>query len=226
MTHRWDVTPKEAIAIQRELREKVRLEPLGASPTLIAGCDISANRFSNDVFAGFVVMTYPGLEIVDRSVVRDFAPFPYIPGLLSFREIPSLLRAWERLGTRPELVVVDGVGIAHPRRLGIASHLGVLLDVPTIGCAKSVLTGVYEEPGIEAGSRSLLVDRKDPAEVLGTVLRTKRKVKPVFVSPGHRITIEESADLVASCVRKHRIPEPTRLAHEVMNEWRRNARDA
>lgn len=221
MRHDWNVTPKEAVVIQNGLRHEVSLEPLREPPRLVAGCDISFNRFSDIVFGGFVVMTWPKLEIVETAVVKDIATFPYIPGFLSFREIPSLLKAWEKLSIKPDLVFVDGVGIAHPRRLGIASHLGVLLDVPTIGCAKSVLTGTYEEPGLEAGSRAPLVDRRDPSEIIGTVLRTKSKVKPMFISPGHRIDTVGAADLVMASVRKHRMPEPTRFAHNAMNEFRK-----
>lgn len=218
--HAWDITPKEAVAVQKELRESVRIGPLEATPRLVAGCDISANRFSNEIFGGFVVMSWPTLETVQVVSVHETARFPYIPGLLSFREIPALLDAWERIADKPDLVFVDGAGIAHPRRIGIAAHLGVLLGVPTIGCAKSLLTGLYDEPGTEAGSRTPLWDRKRE-EIIGTVLRTKRNVKPLFISPGHRVGIEQSADLVLEATRGYRLPEPTRRAHEAMNEARR-----
>lgn len=221
--HAWNVTPKEAVAIQNELRHEVRIQPLAKKPRLVAGCDVSMNRFSSDVFSGFVVMTWPGLEVVEESVVRETATFPYIPGFLSFREMPSLLHAWEKLGTKPDLLFVDGIGIAHPRRLGIASHLGVVLGIPAVGLAKSVLTGAYEEPGLDAGDRSYLVDRKDPSEILGVALRTKRNVKPMFVSPGHLIDADGAADLAMAAVRKHRLPEPTRFAHEATNRNRRAA---
>jgi deoxyribonuclease V len=134
-----------------------------------------------------------------------------------------LLKAWEKLARKPDVLLVDGIGIAHPRRLGIASHLGLVLDIPTIGCAKSVLTGTYEEPGQEPGNWTPLRDSKT-GETIGAALRTKRNVKPMFISPGHRITLEESVDLVLRCVRKHRLPEPTRFAHLVMNEYRRGER--
>lgn len=217
--HTWNLAPKEAVALQKELREEVRLEPLGFTPALIGGADVSMNRFAKEGFAGFVTLAYPSLELVDHAVVKREIPFPYVPGLLSFREIPMLLAAWETLRTKPEVLVVDGIGIAHPRRLGIASHLGILLDMPTVGCAKSVLTGAYDEPADEPGSTSRLVDLKS-GEIIGAALRTKRGVKPVFVSPGHRITLEEAVALVWSCVRRHRLPEPTRFAHNTVNEYR------
>ena len=217
--HRWDLTPKEAIALQKDLRERVRLVPLAKEPTLIGGCDVSMNRFAKEGFAGFVTLSYPELRLLDRAVVKREIPFPYVPGLLSFREIPMLLDACQELGTKPEVLLVDGIGIAHPRRLGIASHLGLVLGIPTIGVAKSVLTGHHEEPGQEPGSASPLIDLKTN-ETIGMALRTKRGVKPVFVSPGHLITLEESVALVRSCVLKHRLPEPTRFAHDTMNEYR------
>lgn len=221
--HAWDVAPKEAIAIQRELSMRVRLAPLSKEVRTIGGADVSMNRFAKDGFAGFVTLSYPNCEIVDHAVAAGPIPFPYIPGLLSFREIPLLMSAWEMLEMKPDVLVVDGTGIAHPRRIGIATHLGLLLGVPTIGCAKSVLTGTYEEPSNEPGASSYLFDRYNKEEVIGAALRTKRNVKPVFISPGHLITLEESLSLIQKCVRKHRLPEPTRHAHNTVNEYRRNA---
>jgi deoxyribonuclease V len=219
--HDWNVTltPKEAIELQKQLKDEVRLVPLGREPSLIGGADVSMNRFAKEGFAGFVALSFPELRLVDHSVVKSTIPFPYVPGLLSFREIPMLLRAWEKLETKPEVLVVDGIGIAHPRRLGIASHLGLVLGIPTIGCAKSVLTGIYDEPGNEPGDTAPLTDPRTK-EVIGMALRTKAKVKPVFVSPGHLITLEESVELVRRCVMRHRLPEPTRLAHNTVNEYR------
>ncbi|MDB5265743.1 MAG: endonuclease [Parcubacteria group bacterium] len=216
----FKVTPKEAVQLQKQLREQVKLVPLEKAPVLIGGCDVSMNRFAKEGFAGFVTLTYPELVLIDHAVVKDTIPFPYVPGLLSFREIPMLAKAWERLKTKPDVLVVDGIGIAHPRRLGIATHLGLVLGIPTIGCAKSVLTGIYEEPGNEPGDISYLYDKYNKEEIIGAALRTKRNVKPVFVSPGHLITLQESIDLVYSCVRKHRLPEATRFAHNTVNEYR------
>lgn len=219
-THSWDLTPREAITLQKELKDEVRLEPLGFEPRLIGGADVSMGRFAKDGFAGFVTLSFPELILVDHAVTKGVIPFPYVPGLLSFREIPMLLSAWERLGTKPDVLVVDGIGIAHPRRLGIATHLGLVLDIPTIGCAKSVLVGTYTEPDDEPGATSDLIDPKT-GEVLGAALRTKRNVKPVFISPGHKITCADAVNLVRRCVRKHRLPEPTRFAHNAVNEYRR-----
>ncbi len=219
--HEWDLTPSEAIQVQKGLREKIRLISLRKPVRLVGGADVSMNLYSTDGFAGFVVLEYPAMREVAHAVIADRLLFPYIPGLLSFREIPLLLQAWKKLKTKPDVLLVDGVGIAHPRRLGIATHLGLLLGIPTIGCAKSVLTGIYEEPGNEPGSVSYLHAKAGSAEIIGAALRTKRGVKPVFVSPGHLITLEESIDIVKRCVIKHRLPEPTRLAHNKVNEYRR-----
>ncbi|HEX7651367.1 MAG TPA: endonuclease V [Candidatus Paceibacterota bacterium] len=219
---RFDIAPKEAVALQKELRTQVRLVPLAKEPHIIGGCDVSMNRFAIDGFAGFVNLSYPELEMTGESVIKDRIPLPYIPGLLSFREMPMLMKAWEALAVKPDVLMVDGIGIAHPRRLGIASHLGLALGIPTIGCAKSVLTGVYDEPGIEAGSISYLRDRSDPTDIIGAAVRTKRMVAPMFISPGHLITLEDSVRLVLACVRKHRLPEPTRQAHLAVNRHRVN----
>jgi deoxyribonuclease V len=146
-----------------------------------------------------------------------------VPGLLSFREIPPLLKAWKRLKIKPDVICVDGVGVAHPRRMGIATHLGLALDVPTIGVAKSLLTGTYEQPDNYKGASSLLLDKYHPEEVLGVVLRTKDNVKPIFISPGHRVTLHDAERVVRSCIRNYRIPEPTRLAHEMVNKYRKGA---
>jgi deoxyribonuclease V len=219
-TTKWKVTPKEAVQIQKTLREKIILVPLTKQVKVIGGADVSMNLFATDGFAGFVSLSYPNLELVDHSVVKDKIGFPYVPGLLSFREIPMLLKAWKNLKRKPDVIVVDGVGIAHPRRLGIATHLGILLGVPTIGCAKSVLTGEYKEPKDEPGSISYLYDKFNKKEIIGAAVRTKRGVKPIFVSPGHLITLAESIDIVKHCVLKHRLPEPTRMAHNTVNEYR------
>ncbi|MES2623386.1 MAG: deoxyribonuclease V [Patescibacteria group bacterium] len=215
----WNVTPKEAIEIQKDLRAKVNIVPYNKPIRLIGGADVSMNMFAKDGYAGFVVLDYENLEMIDHAVVKDVIGFPYIPGLLSFREIPMLLKAWKELKTKPDVLVVDGVGIAHPRRLGIAVHLGLELGIPTIGCAKSVLTGEYEEPGNNFGDFSYMHD-KYTGEVIGAALRTKKNVKPVFISPGNMITLDESIEIIKHCVKKHRLPEPTRFAHNTMNEYR------
>ncbi|HKE04696.1 MAG TPA: deoxyribonuclease V [Blastocatellia bacterium] len=215
--HSWDLTPGEAIEVQQRLRNLVRLRPLAGPVSAIAGADISFNKFSETVYAGVVVLSLPALRIIESAGVRSVAKFPYVPGLLSFREAPSLLEAWEKLKTKPDVLMLDGQGIAHPRRFGIACHVGVLLDLPTIGCAKSILVGRYGELGLQAGSRSPLVDR---GEQVGVALRTKSKVSPVYVSPGHLIDLDSAVDLVLRSTGKYRQPEPTRQAHLLVNRLR------
>lgn len=210
----------QAIALQRELARAVRLTPLPAEPKLIGGCDVSMNRFSTTGFAGFVTLELETLSMRARASAHGTLPIPYIPGLLSFREMPLLIDAWRKLKHKPDVLLVDGIGIAHPRRLGIASHLGLELQIPTIGCAKSVLTGSFEDPPQEPGSWSPLIDTKTD-EIIGAALRTKRNVKPVFVSAGNLITLPEAIELTSQVVMRHRLPEPTRLAHEYVNEVRR-----
>jgi deoxyribonuclease V len=214
---RWDVNPAEAVRIQKELRERIRLEPFLGEPRLVAGADVSFNRYSTKIYAGFVVLDYDSLEVVERTGAVVEVSFPYVPGLLSFREIPPLLEAWRQLRTEPDVYVFDGQGIAHPRRVGIATHMGLLLDKPAIGCAKSLLTGRFQAPDVEAGSSSPLIDR---GEQVGVVYRTKRNTKPVFISPGHRMDIESAVRLLRPLVRGYRIPEPTRQAHLHVNELR------
>lgn len=222
--HSWNVTPAEAIALQKQLRQNVRIEPYDGDISrvrYIAGADVSLNRFEDDIYAGIIVLSNPDFQVVERSLVKSTTQMPYIPGLLSFREAPALIECWEKLKTKPDILMVDGQGIAHPRRLGIASHIGVLLDIPTIGCAKSVLAGVFEDVGPAAGDAAYIHDKYDHEKVLGVAIRTKPRSKPVIISPGHKISIDESAHIVKTCVRGFRLPEPTRLAHEAVNMFRR-----
>ena len=211
------LSPTEAVAIQSELRQQIQLTPLGKPVTTIAGSDISFNKFSTTVYAGIVVMQFPSLQVIETVSVIDETNFPYVPGLLAFREVPALVKAWEALKIKPDVLVLDGHGISHPRRMGIATHFGVLMQTPTLGCAKSLLTGKYTEPANEPGSTSDLIHQN---ELVAKVLRTKRNTKPVFVSPGNLITQDESLELILQCVRGYRIPEPTRLAHNFVNEVR------
>jgi deoxyribonuclease V len=215
--HSWDLTHGEAVEVQKRLRNLVRLQPLDRPVETIAGADISYNKFSETVYAGIVVLSLPDLRIIESAGVRSVAKFPYVPGLLSFREAPSLIEAWEKLRTKPDVLMLDGQGIAHPRRFGIACHLGILLDWPTIGCAKSILVGRYGDLGLEAGSRSPLVDK---GEQVGVALRTKNKVAPVYVSPGHLIDLDSAVDLVLRSTTKYRLPETTRQAHLLVNRLR------
>ncbi len=216
--HSWDVTWPEATALQKQLAARVdTAQPLGRCD-LVAGADVSYDRFSPVLYAAVVVLKLPGLEVVETRGVRAMAGFPYRTGYLSFREAPPLVEAFARLDHDPDAVVLDGQGLAHPRRFGLACHLGLWLDRPCVGCAKSRLTGRFEEPAAEAGSWT---DLKVGDEVVGAVVRTKARVKPLFVSPGHRIDLAGSIDLVLRCCRGYRLPEPTRQAHLLVNALRR-----
>lgn len=216
------LSPQEAIAIQNELRGDITLEPLSHPVGLIGGADISFNKFSEIVYAGIVLLQFPELRVVHTESVVSRTRFPYIPGLLAFREVPALYEVWEKLPQKPDVLVLDGHGIAHPRRMGIAAHFGVVARSPTIGCAKSVLVGKYEEPEDRPGATQPLVYQQ---EEIGTVLRTKKKCLPVYVSPGYGITMSESVDLIIKCTRNYRIPEPTRLAHLLVNQTRQEHMD-
>jgi deoxyribonuclease V len=216
--HPWNLSPEEAVALQRDLASRVVTDqPLGPV-RLIAGADVSYNRFSPVFYAGIVVLKANDLSIVERRGAVAESPFPYVPGLLSFREAPVLLKALERVESNPDVVMFDGQGIAHPRRLGIGSHVGLFLDVPTVGCAKSRLTGRFGELSMAAGSH---VSLRDGKEVIGSVVRTKKGVQPLFVSPGNHIDLESSVRLVLETCRGYRLPEPTRQAHLYVNELRR-----
>ncbi|MCE2412772.1 deoxyribonuclease V [Candidatus Poribacteria bacterium] len=206
--HSWDVSPAEARRLQNELRTQVvKTDQFGKINT-VAGVDIGLKK--DIARASVVVLSFPELQVVDSVVTESPVRFPYIPGLLSFREIPPLLTAFTQLQTEPDLVIVDGQGIAHPRRFGLASHLGLILDKPTIGCAKSRLWGRYEEPEAEQGSYTCLMDKD---EVIGTVVRTRNNVRVVYISIGHRISLDSARTLTLACCRGYRLPETTRYAH-------------
>jgi len=209
--HEWRVTTTRAREIQLELAPRVSQEGTVIFPRFIAGADISVDRWTKTGTAAIVVLSYPELEIIEIATVTDRLDFPYVPGLLTFREAPLVLAACEKLKVTPDLFIVDGQGFAHPRRIGLASHLGLCLDVPTIGCAKSRLCGEYDEPALEQGSFSEI---KDGGEVIGAALRTRSGVKPVFVSAGHKISLPEAVRWTLACCRGYRLPEPTRLAHQ------------
>ena len=220
--HSWDFSPTEAVALQRQLREEIRLTPFEGPIRHIGGADLSYNKGSDEFYAGIVVLDYEAMKVVAHSTVIRRSPFPYIPGLLFFREIPSLMEAWERLPFQPDIITFDGHGIAHPRRMGIASHFGLLADIPTIGCAKKRLTGKYDEPTLRRGSYSSILDGE---ETLGFALCVKDGVKPVFVSPGHRVGLTQSREIMLHCARGYKIPEPTRQAHLLVNRLRRGEVD-
>ena len=217
--HAWDVTPREAIKIQRSLRSHVILRGRVPSPKLVAGADLSYEKNSNTVYASVVVLKFPSLELVEALALKTRASFPYIPGLLSFREAPPLLRAFRRLRSQPELIFIDGHGRSHPRAAGLACHVGLLLDRPVIGCAKSRLVGTFKEPARGRGSTSRLYD---PAgQTIGAVLRTRDGVKPLFVSVGHRIGLREAIRLTLACGTRYRVPEPTRQADALADQAKR-----
>jgi deoxyribonuclease V len=218
--HSWDLDAAEASALQRELAGEVDVStPLG-DWSLVAAADVSYEIGGDTLFAAVVVVSMPDFGVVERVGVSAPARFPYVPGLLSFREAPPVLEAFERLKTRPDVVLCDGQGIAHPRRLGLACHLGLWLGLPTIGCAKSRLVGRYDEPGPERGARTPLVDR---GEVVGAVVRTRARVKPLYVSPGHLCDLEGAVSVVLATATKFRLPAPARMAHDHVNAMRRAA---
>lgn len=206
--HAWDVTTGEAVEIQKRLAGLVRTLPLPRLPQTIAGVDVSVQR--DEVQAAVAVLAFPSLEPLSHALWRGPVEYPYVPGLLSFREVPAVLRAIEALDFMPDLFMADAHGVAHPRRMGMAAHLGVLLDAPVVGVAKSRLIGDYAEPEDYAGAHTPLVDGD---EQIGVVLRTRAGVKPLFISVGHRITLTEAVGLVIAAQTRFRLPEPTREAH-------------
>ncbi|MGZ3626569.1 MAG: deoxyribonuclease V [Ktedonobacteraceae bacterium] len=217
--HEWNLNQDEAKALQRELAKQVIREDRLDAVRHIAGVDMAINEISGMARAAVVLLSYPELEVIEQHVYEEPLRMPYIPGLLSFREIPCILGAFDLLQQQPELVMVDGQGIAHPRRLGIASHLGLWLELPTIGCAKSILIGHHDPLSEVAGAWVPLIANKE--EVIGAVVRTRTRVKPMIISPGHRISLETSLRFVLDCCKGYRLPEPTRLADKLSknNDW-------
>jgi len=219
LLHSWDVSYEEAVSIQNNLKKQLILhDGVKTEPAhIIAGADISYGRNSDLFFAAVVVLSYPDMEPIEEAHAIEKVSFPYIPGLLSFREGPVLLKAFENLQRTPDIVMFDGQGIAHPRGVGLAAHLGLFLDIPAIGCAKSRLCGEHREPGPLPGNHEDLLYQ---GQVIGAVLRTKARVRPVFVSPGHRISLERSREVTLECCRGYRLPEPVRQAHLAVNRLR------
>ena len=218
LQHSWKVNPQEAVALQRELRQRIKLEPVNQPIRLIGGADISFNLYSDVFYAAIVVLDYETMEIVNTAYHTETVTFPYIPGLLSFREIPTLLKAWEKLEQKPDVTVVDGHGIAHPRRMGIATHFGLVTDSPTLGCAKKILTGNYAPLEKTVGATSPIEDK---GELIGYALRSRLRSNPVYISPGHRMDQDSALAIAKHCCRGYKLPEPTRLAHESVNAFRR-----
>jgi deoxyribonuclease V len=216
--HSWDLSAQAAVALQKELAGQVSLcDDLPTPVERVAGADVSYRRSGRQLHAAVVVLDYGSMAVLETATASGEVAFPYIPGLLSFRELPFLLQAFQKLETVPHAILADGQGIAHPRRLGLASHLGLWLDLPTIGCAKSRLCGEHEEPGLKRGDWTpLCVD----GGILGRVVRTKDNVRPLYLSPGHKIDLQSATDIVVHCCRGYRLPEPTRHAHLLSNRVR------
>ena len=212
------IVVRDLTRLQDEMRTRVRQEALAREPQFIAGCD-SSFPTPETILSVVVLLRFPSLELVEKVWSVGPVEVPYIPGLLSFREAPNVLRTYEKLQQKPDVLMVDGHGIAHPRRMGIAAHLGVLLDMPTFGVAKQKLTGTFQEPALTKGSISALHDRN--GDLLGEVIRSKDKVQPLFVSPGHRCDQATATRLTLACLRGYKLPEPTRLADHWAEEFKK-----
>jgi deoxyribonuclease V len=222
--HAWNVSAQEAIRLQKQWVASLEHCPLPKTVKMVAGADVSYNIGSRQMYAGVVVVHLPKLQVVEEQVAVGLTDFPYVTGLLSFREAPMLIEAFRQVGTHPEVVMFDGQGIAHPRRMGIAAHLGLFLEVPTVGCAKSWLTGRYDEHALSptAGASVPLCDAT--GSEIGAVVRTKARTRPVFVSPGHLADVRSAVTIVLQCCAGYKLPEPTRLAHLLVNRVRKEQR--
>lgn len=211
--HNWDISPHDAVILQKELTNKVQNIKHSSPIRYIGGIDCAPSADYSVYFAAAVIWDITNRQIVEYHIAQAKLTFPYIPGLLSFREIPAILEVIKLIKQQPDVIMVDGQGIAHPRHFGIAAHLGVLLDMPTFGCAKSLLYGKYIEPGLERGSISPLIAKN---EIIGNVIRTRTKVKPVIVSIGNKIDLDSITKLTLDSSGKYRLPEPTRLADKLV----------
>jgi len=217
--HSWNLSPKEAIEIQKRLAARVITQNRLESVRFVAGADMALTKNPPRAYAGVVVLSFPDLNVVEECGSVSDLTFPYIPGLLAFREAPALLKAFARIRQEPDLVMIDGQGLAHPRACGIACHIGLWLDKPTIGCAKSRLFGAYQAPSIKRGSWTPLTGNQ--GEVIGAAVRTKDKTNPVFVSAGHKIDLSSAIHYVLACSQGYRIPEPTRRADHFVARLKR-----
>ena len=213
--HNWNLSYSKAIDLQKKLREKVQATKLKSKPKNIAGIDCAFSKDKKQIIACVVVINLKDFKLIETAAASQRVTFPYIPGLLSFREAPVCLAAVEKLKKSPDVFLIDGQGIAHPRRLGLAAHLGLFLNKPTIGCAKSRLIGSFKEPPMRKGYYSPL---KDKEEIIGAVVRTRDKVKPVFVSVGNLCSLEDAIEITLESVSKYRLPEPARLAHQLVSK--------
>ena len=230
--HSWNLSYSQARDCQKTLASKVQFIPLKKQPKLIAGIDCAFSKDGKKIIAAVVVLKLPNFTPVETTTAWRKVTFPYIPGLLSFREAPVCIAAVKKLRKQPDVFIIDGQGIAHPRRLGLAAHLGLFFDKPTIGCAKSRLTGQFEEPPLEKSKYSLLRDVKNKSshesraasdEIIGAVVRTRTNVKPVFVSVGNKCLLKDAIKITLACAVKYRLPEPTRLAHQLVSKLRLRA---
>lgn len=217
--HSWDISSfQQAKEVQLKIAETLIISGEPKDIHIIAGADLAFSK-NEQAFAAIVLLEYPSLKLLDTITGVEDVKLPYVPGFLSFREAPLIIDLFEKLQLKPDLVMLDGQGIAHPRGLGIASHVGLFLGIPTIGCAKSRLVGKYEEPAFKRGSYSSLIYKE---KKIGYVLRTRNGVKPVFISPGHLIGLDASLKLAMSCVDKYKIPEPTRQAHLAVSRFKKS----
>jgi len=211
--HPWTLNPKEAINIQTELRDRLVLSWDGREVKTVGGVDVGFK--DQEARAAIVVLSYPHLTSIESATAEEAITFPYVPGLLTFREGPAILVAWKKLRTKPDLLLFDGQGIAHPRAMGIAAHVGLWFERPSIGVAKSRLYGHHVAPGPDYGDVAELLDERDPARIIGAILRTRTNVKPVYVSPGHLIDVPHSIEFALRCCTRYRLPEPIRWAHKL-----------
>ena len=218
IAHAWDVSPQQGVHIQEELRSRVVLTNGFRELTYVGGADVAFSRKKGRVYAALVVLEYRTMSLVEVACGEGEARFPYIPGLLTFREGPVVMKAFGRLSKRPDLFLFDGQGIAHPRRVGLASHMGLLLNIPTVGCAKSPLRVQFELPGPKRGSVTKMMVGD---EEVGAVLRTRDGVKPLYISPGHLVDVATSVQVVLATGRGYRLPEPTRIAHIMVTQLRK-----
>jgi deoxyribonuclease V len=216
--HPWNVSYHEAVTIQESLKDSVILKDLTGRIHRVAGADVSYAKGDETLYAGIVILSFPNLETLEEKWHKGVAPFPYIPGLLSFREVPFLLETLDKVAATPDLIFCDGQGIAHPRGLGLASHLGIWTGIPTLGCAKTRLVGEYREPGPERGAYSHLMVG---GQRVGAVVRTRAGVKPIYVSPGYGITLQRAIEVALQVTGRFRLPEPIRAAHALVNRLRR-----
>ena len=239
--HSWNLSYSQAIDLQKRLASKVQFAPIKEPPKLIAGLDCALSKDGQQILAAAVVLRVPDMikglweplklpdfELIETATASQKVTFPYIPGLLSFREAPVCIAAAKKLKKEPDLFLIDGQGIAHPRRLGLAAHLGLFFDKPTIGCAKSRLTGYFEDPPPEKGTYTLLKDKKSSRldtsdEVIGAVVRSRSNIEPLFVSVGNKCLLKDAIKITLDCAIKYRLPEPTRLAHQTVSKLRLKA---